>query len=149
MQIRSVERLSLWLGRVALAASAIVLLLVASKFIADPVGAAAASHTSLGSAVAVTNMRASFGAFPLGCSLVALGSLTARRRHLAGLLVIATVLAAVLAVRTFGIIVDGTLRESLTVLVAETVLFTLCVVAIVAEVARRGSSKGLDGNVPG
>jgi hypothetical protein len=134
------ERLALWSARLALAASGIVLLLVASKFIGDPVGAAAVSHTSLGSPVAATNMRASFGAFPLGVALVAFVSLAARRRHLAGLAVMATVLGTVLAVRIFGILIDGTLRESLTVLGAETILFLLCILAIAAAVASERSA---------
>lgn len=131
------DRLAVWAARLALAASGLVLLLVGSKFIGDPVSAAAASHTSLGSPVAVTNMRASFGAFPLGIALVALLSLISRRRHLAGLAVVATILGTVIAVRIFGILTDGTFSESLTVLGAETVLFLLCLLAIAAGLASR------------
>lgn len=147
-QASSLERAAPWLGRFALAAAGVVLLLVGSKFISDPAGAAAASHTVLGSAVAVTNMRASFGAFPLGCALVAFGSLASRRLHLVGLSVVATVLATVIAVRIFGIIVDATLRESLTVLSAETILLLLTTAAIVAEAASRQKGEKVRGDVP-
>jgi Prokaryotic cytochrome b561 len=55
-----------WLNRFVLFAAALALAMIGRKFITDPVGAATASNMTLGSALAVTNMRASFGAFPLG-----------------------------------------------------------------------------------
>jgi uncharacterized membrane protein YhaH (DUF805 family) len=128
-----------WLGRLALGASGFILLMIAGKFIADPVGAAAQSGTHLDSAVAITNMRASFGAFPLGLALIAFASLTSRRLHLAGLSMVATVLACALSVRTYGILTDGTLAESRTVLLAEAVLLTLCLCAIVIALVSRVS----------
>src|SRR3954469_9094711 len=103
-----VARFTPWLSRIALSLTGIVLLMIARKFIGDPVHAAAASKTQLGSALAITNMRGSFGAFPLGCALVALVSVTSRRFHLSGLSTIATVLASVLVVRTYGVLADGT-----------------------------------------
>jgi hypothetical protein len=138
------SRASLWLARLALGVSGAVLLLIAHKFISDPVGAAAASHTRLESAIAVTNMRASFGAFPLGVAIVALASLTSRRFYLSGLLSVSAVLFSALAVRTYGVVADGTLRESRTVLIAEASLLLLCFIAIGLGTAsgRRRHSRG-------
>ena len=138
--------MALWLSRVALAAAGLVLLLIAAKFIAQPVEAAAASNIDLGSPLAVTNMRASFGAFPLGCSLVAFGALTSRRFHVGGLATVGAVLGSALIVRVYGAVVDGTLTESRTVLVAEAILFGLCLSAILA--ARLSGRHGNEAAVP-
>ncbi len=138
--------MALWLSRVALAAAGLVLLLIAAKFIAQPVAAAAASNIHLGSSLAITNMRASFGAFPLGCALVAFGALTSRRYHVGGLAMVGAVLGSALIVRVYGVVVDGTLAESRTVLVAEAFLFGLCLSAILA--AHLSSRHGNEAAVP-
>jgi hypothetical protein len=135
--MKAFVRAAPWLSRLALGAAAFVLAMIARKFIVDPVGAAAASKISLGSALAVTNMRASFGAFPLGCALVAAGALTSRRRHLAGLATVASVIGAALAVRIYGVLIDATFRESRVVLAAEAGLLILALVAIAAELKGR------------
>jgi hypothetical protein len=51
-----------WVSRAVLLAALVVLTLIGRKFIGDPVGAAADSNIVLNSPLAVTNMRASFGA---------------------------------------------------------------------------------------
>lgn len=122
-----------WLGRIALGAAGLLLLMIAGKFITDPVDAAAQSGIRLGSPLALTNMRASFGAFPLGCALVALGSLKSRRWYVAGLSTVAAVLACALLVRIYGVVADNTFQESRTVLIAEAVMLTLSLAAIASE----------------
>jgi hypothetical protein len=136
----SVSALSV--SRFVLLAATLVLAMIGRKFIADPVAAGAASNISLGSALAATNMRASFGAFPLGCAIIAFVCLISIRRHLAGLTFVATIIGTVLAVRIFGIVSDGSLAESVWVLSAEGVLLTLSLVGILAELSRRRASGG-------
>ena len=131
------SRIAPWFARIVLAGAAFILGMIARKFIADPVGAAAASQIHLGSALAMTNMRASFGAFPLGCALVAAGSLASSRFHLSGLVTVATVIGSALVVRLGGVLSDGTFGQSRTVLSAEAGLFLLSLVAIVAVLSRR------------
>jgi len=121
-----------WLGRAALAAAGLLLLMIGGKFIADPVGAGAASGIRLASPLALTNMRASFGAFPLGCALVAFASL--RSRRLAGLSTVAAVLGSALVVRLYGVLADNTFQESRTVLTAEAVMLTFSLAAIASEI---------------
>jgi hypothetical protein len=111
--------------------------MIARKFILDPVGSAAVSQTRLDAPIAITNMRASFGAFPLACALVALASLTSRRLHLGGLAVMASVIGSVLLVRIAGILVDGTYQQSHRLLAAEGTLLGITLIAIFAELARR------------
>jgi cytochrome b561 len=130
-------RVTPWLNRLVLVAATLVLALIGFKFISDPVGAATASNISLESALAVTNMRASFGAFPLGCAMIAFACLVSAHRHLAGLSFVATIIGVALAVRIFGVVTDGTLNESLRVLSAESVLLLLSVLGILAELSVR------------
>lgn len=131
------SRHSIWLNRLVLLSASALLGLVGQKFIVDPVGSAGASGILLGSAVAITNMRASFGAFPLACGLIAFSCLISSRRHFAGLLLIATIIGVALAVRVYGVLTDGTLMASLRVLLAEGTLFSLAVVSILGELRKR------------
>jgi len=135
------SRIAPWLARIVLAGAAFILAMIARKFIADPVGAAAASQIHLGSALAMTNMRASFGAFPLGCALVAAGSLASSRFHLSGLVTVATVIGSALVVRLAGVLSDGTFAQSRTVLSAEAGLLLFSLLAIVAVLSRRAAFK--------
>jgi hypothetical protein len=111
----------------------IVLTLISRKFIADPVNAAAASKITLGSPLAITNMRASFGAFPLGCALFVLICLLTSNLRRTGLLFVALIVGTALAVRIFGIMADGTFAESLRLVIAETVLMGLSLFAYAGE----------------
>jgi hypothetical protein len=135
--VNVLSRIAPWLARIVLAGAAFILAMIARKFIADPVGAAAASQIHLGSALAMTNMRASFGAFPLGCALIAAGSLASSRLHLSGLVTVATVIGSALVVRLGGVLSDGTFAQSRTVLSAEAGLFLFSAVAIIAELSHR------------
>jgi hypothetical protein len=122
-----------WFSRAVLAAALLLLALISQKFILDPVGAASASTMTLGSPLAITNMRASFGAFPLACSIFTLICLLSAHRRITGLYFVVTVIGTVLVVRLFGVVQDGTLIESLRVLGAETVLVTLSGAALYLE----------------
>jgi Domain of unknown function (DUF4345) len=139
-----VWRVAPWFSRVVLLVATLVLALIGRKFITDPVGAAAASTMVLGSPLAITNMRASFGAFPLGCAIFTLTCVVLARRRITGLYFVATVIGTALAVRLYGVVTDGTLAASVPVLVAEAVLVILSVAALYLE--RAGASPEADAN---
>jgi hypothetical protein len=122
-----------WISRAVLLVAMGVLTLISQKFIGHPVEAAATSGITLGSPLAVTNMRASFGAFPLGCALFILMCLLTSGLRRTGLLFVALVVGTALAVRLFGIVADGTLAESLRVTIAETALLGLTLAAYAGE----------------
>ena len=122
-----------WVSRAVLLAALVILTLIGRKFIGDPVGAAADSNMALNSALAVTNMRASFGAFPLGCALFVLVCLLTPSLRRTGLVFVALIVGTALVVRIFGIVADGTFAESLRVLIAETVLLVASLVAYAGE----------------
>jgi hypothetical protein len=126
-------RIAPWISRVVLLAALAVLTLISRKFIGHPVDAAAASDITLGSPLAITNMRASFGAFPLGCALFVLVCLVTSSLRTTGLVFVALIVGTALAVRLFGVVADGTFAASLPVLIAETVLLALSLAAYAGE----------------
>src|SRR5215471_6584850 len=91
-----------WISRAVLLAALVILALIGRKFVADPAGAAAASDMTLGSPLAITNMRASFGAFPLGCALFVLVCLVTTNLRRTGLVFVALIIGTALVVRIFG-----------------------------------------------
>src|SRR5262245_1512647 len=126
-------RIASWFSRAVLLAALIVLSLIGRKYIGDPFGAAAASDMTLDSPLAVINMRASFGAFPLGCALFVLVCLVTPSLRRIGLVFVALIIGTVLVVRLFGTVADGVFEDSLRVLTAETVLFCLSLAAYAGE----------------
>ena len=137
------DRIAPWISRVVLVFALTVLGLISRKFISSPVDAAAASDMTLGSPLAITNMRASFGAFPLGCALFVAVCLFTSSLRKTGLVFVALIVGTALAVRVFGVVADGTLAESLRVLIAETVLLGLSLAAYVGERLASASSASL------
>ena len=127
------KRFSPWFSRAVLLVATVVLALIGRKFITDPVGAAAASTMTLGSPLAITNMRASFGAFPLGCAIFTLTCLLLAQRRTTGLFFVTTIIGTALIVRLYGVMTDGTFAASIPVLIAETVLILLSGVALYLE----------------
>ena len=127
------DRIVPWISRAVLLAAITVLSLISRKFIGHPVDAAAASDMTLGSPLAITNMRASFGAFPLGCALFVLVCLVTSSLRKTGLIFVALIVGTALLVRVFGVVADGTFAESLRVLIAETVLLGLSLAAYAGE----------------
>jgi hypothetical protein len=122
-----------WISRTVMFAALVVLSLISGKFIGHPIDAAAASGITLGSPLAITNMRASFGAFPLGCALFVLLCLVTSSLRKTGLVFVALIVGTALAVRIFGVIADGTFAESVHLLVPETALLALSLAAYAGE----------------
>lgn len=124
------------LSRIVLVLGGLVLTAIGSKYVMHPVAAAAASGLQVANAVGKTNVRASFGAFPLACAFVIFACAISRRAHGFGLSLLATVIGTALLVRAFGVVADGTFIQSRVVLAAETVLFTAAIAALAARSLR-------------
>src|SRR3974390_69807 len=134
------DRIVPWVSRAVLLAAITVLSLISRKFIGHPVDAAAASDMTLGSPLAITNMRASFGAFPLGCALFVLVCLVTSSLRKTGLIFVALIVGTALLVRVFRVVAGGTFAETLRVLIAETVLLGLSLAAYAGERLASASS---------
>jgi hypothetical protein len=111
--------------------------MIAARYILHPVESAAAVGMVFSSALGMTIARVGFGGFPLACSLFTLSCLVSRRRVFTGLTFVATVLGVVLGVRLFGMAIDGTVRENMHLVRAETIMLVLFAIAIFLESVRR------------
>jgi hypothetical protein len=129
-----------WISRAVMIAAVVVLSQISNKFIGHPVNAAKASDIALGSPLAITNMRASFGAFPLGCVLFLLVCLATSSLRKTGLVFVMLIVGSALAVRIFGVVADGTFAESVHLLIPETVLLSLSFAAYAGERLAAASS---------
>jgi hypothetical protein len=130
-------RFGIWVSRLPLIAITAIFTIISAKFLISPVQSAAAQGISFNSGVGVTVARIGFGAFPLAFAIIALSCLISRRRLLAGIYIVLTLITVVLVVRVFGMIADNSVRESMPVLAPEIVLGVLSVIALNLEKRRR------------
>ena len=125
-------RHSVWLNRLVMGFAILVFTLIAARYIGDPVRTEAPHKIVLGSPEAMTNTRVSGGVF-LAMALVLAGSVIARERHRAALLLLAIFSAVLTAVRLFGLVVDGPAPFTLRVLKPEIAVTVLAAVAYALE----------------
>ncbi len=125
--------LSPWFSRLIIAAVTVLFTVIGLKFVIDPTTAAAGSGLSFASAVGYTTARAGIGGFPLSIAAILVFCLLSRRRHLAGLGVIATVGAVILIIRLFSAMLDGTLAQSMHIIGPEIGIVVLSFIAIRLE----------------
>lgn len=130
-------RFGIWVSRLPLIAVTAIFMIISAKFLISPVQSAATRGISFNSGVGVTVARIGFGAFPLAFALITLSCLVSRRRLLAGLYIVLTLITVVLVVRVFGMIADNSVKESMPVLAPEIVLGFLSIVALNLEKRRR------------
>jgi hypothetical protein len=128
---------ALWFGRLTILAVTVLFTMIGLKYVFDPVQAAAGSGLSLASPVGYTTARAGIGGFPLSIAAILAFCLLSRRRHLMALALIAAVTSVILVLRLYSAAHDGTFAESLHIIVPETVVVVISVLAIWLE-QRRG-----------
>lgn len=128
------------LSRIVLLIGAGLLAAIGAKYVLDPLVAAASSGLKLAAPVGQTNIRASFGAFPVACSLFIFACAPSRRMHVTGLLLLSIVIGTALMVRAYGVLLDGTFKESRTILTAESLMLSISLFAITIEYLRRQRS---------
>jgi hypothetical protein len=133
----SLLKLSPWLSRLVILAVAGLFTMISIKFVLDPQHAAASSGITLDTAIGTTNTRAGFGGFPLGIAALLLFCLFSSRRMLAALASIATLAGVILAVRVYGAAQDGTFGQSAHLLIPETVILAVSLLAVLMETRRR------------
>ncbi len=134
----------LWFARLVVLAVAGLFMLISFKFVVDPQHAADAAGIMPVSAVGYTNTRAGFGGFPLGFAAILLFCALSPRRLLPALAAIATVAAAILAVRVYGAVLDGSLRESARLLIPEAAILAAALLGSLLEFnsSRRSTDPG-------
>jgi hypothetical protein len=113
----------------------VVLILIAFRYLVDPVRAAAAAGIVFTSPGGLTVARVGFGAFPLGFVAFFLSCLFSHSRILLGLRTELKLLAIVVAVR-IGAMVATHSTETAKLLLPEVVMAAFCMLAIRLERGR-------------
>jgi len=135
-------RFAIWISRFPLIAATFIFTAISSKFLIDPVHSAAQRGILLSSNEGITVGRVGLGGFPLAFAIIILACLLSKRRILAGLYMLLTVVGIVLIVRVVGMVVDSSVKESVHLLIPEIVLLTLSLIALGVELKRRGRETG-------
>jgi hypothetical protein len=130
-----------WLTRVMLLAPTVIFALIASRYLVDPVHAGAAVGLAFNSPMAITVTRVASGAFPLACSIFTLSCLVSTRRVLTGLGFVAMIMAVALIVRVSGMLVDGSVRDNMGLVRAESIMLVLFIIGVFIERGRRNQLK--------
>jgi hypothetical protein len=130
-------RLAPWLTRLLLLFPTILFTAIGWRYVSDPVGKATADEIFLGSVMAISRLRIGFGGFPLAFAVILLGCLISTRRILTGLVILATTIFVVTAVRLQGILIDGTATEAIKILRVEATILVLSIAGIFLELGRR------------
>ena len=126
-----------WLTRLILLFPTVIFALIASRYLFDPIQAGAAVGIALNTPMAITVARVGFGGFPLACSLFTLSCLVSTRRILTGLGFVALIMAVALIVRVSGMRVDGSIRENLGLVRAESIMLVVFIFGLFIERGRR------------
>jgi hypothetical protein len=126
-----------WLIRISLLPPTVILALIGHRYIANPVGSAAAQGILLPPGLGVTIARVGLGGFPLACSIFVATCLFSTRRLLTGLSFVGILMTVILTVRIFGMRADSTVRENVKLVRAEIGLVLLTSAAFLVELKRR------------
>ena len=135
-------RFAIWISRFPLIAATFIFTAISSKFLIDPVHSAAQRGILLSSNEGITVGRVGLGGFPLAFAIIILACLLSKRRILAGLYMLLTVVGIVLIVRVVGMVVDSSVKESVHLLIPEIVLLIISLIALGVELKRRGRKTG-------
>lgn len=134
-------RLSPILRRVPLVMVTVIFTMISVRYLADPVRAAAKVGISFTDPGGITIARVGFAGFPLAIAIFTFSCLISARRLLAGQYLVLTVVSIVTLVRIFGIALDHS-TASVRLLIPETVLIILSLIAIRLELALRRGQAG-------
>ena len=128
-------RRTVWFGRAVLGAAALLMIRIGLEYLGNPVGAVAPRGITLGSAEAITMMRAIGGTF-LAMAIAFALSLASERRLLSGLGLLVIFASTLTATRLIGVVLDGPAPFTLLVLKPEVALVVLSTSAFL--LLRRG-----------
>ena len=123
-------RRTVWLGRAVLGVATLLMIRLGLEYLVNPVGAVTPRGVTLGSAEAVTMMRAVGGTF-LAMAIAFVVSLTSDRRLLSGLGLLAIFASTLTGARLIGVALDGPAPFTLLVLKPEVALVALSTIAFI------------------
>jgi Domain of unknown function (DUF4345) len=126
-----------WINRLVLVAATFIFATIGLRYIADPVGASAATGVTLTSPLASTVTRIGFGAFPLGFAIFNVWCLLSRARLRTGVGLVVTVVTTAIAVRLLSLVIDGAAAESVRLFIPEGAMLTLAITGLSLESGER------------
>lgn len=136
------SRLGPWINRLVLAAATAIFTAIGLRYIADPVGASAATGAALNTALAITTTRVGFGAFPLSFALFSFYCLLSKQRLRTGVSLVATVLTTAILVRLISTAADGAAPQSARLFIPETAILLLSIGGLVLSGSKSALAKG-------
>ena len=131
-----------WINKVVILLSVAIYTLISMQPLVHPAASAVTQGLSITSAVGATIFRVAFAGFPLGCAAFLVYCLLSSRRTLMGLTFAAVLLGIVLLVRVYGMEVDGSVPQSMSIVIPEVVLEALTVGGIALETGYLRRSNG-------
>jgi Domain of unknown function (DUF4345) len=141
--MQTISRASLWINRIVLGAATLIFTMIGLRYLADPVGASAATGATLNTALAVTTTRIGFGGFPLAFAVFTLICLVSQRKQRAGVTLVLTVMITAIVVRLFSIAIDGSVPGSTRLFVPEGLFVLLACTGLLFDPSRVRQSGGV------
>lgn len=129
-------RFGLWIDRIVLAATTVILMAISARFVIDPISAASARGIVINSAIAAMTARIGFGAFPLALAVFTLSCLVSRTRHRIGVALVAILMAVLIVIRFLSLITDGAVPESVRLFAPEGIILVLALTGLLVGGSR-------------
>ena len=136
------SQFALWINRLVLAAATLIFTAIGLRYLADPVGASAATGAALNTALAITTTRIGFGAFPLSFALFSFYCLLSKQRHRTGVSLVATVLTTAIVVRLISTAADGAAPQSVRLFIPEAAILALSIGGLALSGSKSTPVKG-------
>lgn len=136
------SRFALSINRLVLAAATLIFTAIGFRYIADPVGASAATGAALNTALAITTTRIGFGAFPLSFALFSFYCLLSKQRLRTGVSLVATVLTTAIVVRLISTAADGAAPQSVRLFIPEAAILALSIGGLALSGSKSTPVKG-------
>ena len=124
-----------WINRLVLVAATLIFAAIGLRYIANPVGAAAATGVVLTSALGCAVTRVGFGAFPLGFAIFNVTCLFSKARARTGVGLVLTVITTAIAVRLFSVATDGPDAGSVRLFIPEGAMLALAIAGLSLDAA--------------
>lgn len=126
-----------WVNRIIILLSAAIYIGISIQPLLHPGASALAQGLSITSPLGATIFRVAFAGLPLGCAACLVYSVLSRQRTLFGLVCAALLMGSLLFVRVYGMEVDGSVSQSMTLVIPEAVLTVLTLAGMALETGYR------------
>lgn len=131
-----------WISKIILLLPIAIFLAISLEPIIHAAAAAAVEGFAFTSSLGPTVFRVHFAGFPLGCAAFLAYCLLSSRRTLTGLTCATLVAVIIVAVRIYGVEVDSSAQQSMSLVKHELVLVSILLVGLAIETGQRLNMRG-------